>query len=227
MRTPSRHDRVWLDPATWHEALRSGLDDAHAAEVDAWVRRGRALVTRRRDADVQADVPADVDADAVCLGIALPLASGRRRIALVVDRAAVIRVDAPLGLDEVIDVAPLPWRDALHDLHRRAVEVETPLRIYGSFAWQAISGEACVTATSDIDLLWDARDNDQVARMIHTLLAWEGDSGLRADGEVRFADGDATAWRELTTGASRVLVKNDAGVALKSMPVIRRSAAAR
>lgn len=216
-RTPSRHDRVWLDHATWRDGLRSGLDEARMADVDDWVRRDRALVTRRTDADIDADA----DAAACCLGIALPLASGRRRIALVVDRAAVIRVDAPLALDEVVDAAPLDRRDALHDLQRRAAEVETPLRVYGSFAWQAISGEVCVTSTSDLDLLWDARDGDQVARTIRALLTWERGSGLRADGEVRFADGDAVAWRELTTGASRVLVKNDQGVALKPMPLVR------
>ena len=213
MRMPSRHDLVWLDAVTWRDGLRSSLDEARTAEVDDWVRRGRALVTRRRDADA--------DADGCCLGIALPLAAGRRRIGLVVDRQAVTRVAAPLALDAVIDAAPLRWHAALRDLHRRAAEVDTPLRVYGSFAWQAISGEACVTSTSDLDLLWDARDDDQVSRAIGLLLEWERDSGLRGDGEVRFADGDAVAWRELTTGASRVLVKRDDGVMLKPLPASR------
>jgi phosphoribosyl-dephospho-CoA transferase len=209
-RTPSRHDRVWLDAATWRDALRSTLDDANAGEVDDWVRRGRALVTRRRDADSAAD--------AVCLGIALPLASGRRRIGLVVDGRAAVRIDAPLALDEIVDAAPSRWHPALRDLRRRAAELATPLAVYGSFAWQAISGEACVTPTSDLDLVWAARDDDQVGRVIDLLLAWERDSGLRADGEARFAGGDAVAWRELATGASRVLVKNDHDVALKPRP---------
>ena len=209
----TRHDRVWLAPTTWRDRLASGLDDAVDQEVDDWIRRGRALVTRRRDADV--------DKDACCLGIALPLAMDRRRIAVVVDRAAVIRVAAPLSLAEIVDPAPLRWRPALRDLQQRAVTLATPLAVYGSFAWQAISGEPCVTAASDLDLLWDARDFDHVGRVIAMLLAWQDDSGLRADGEARFAKGDAVAWRELATTASRVLVKHDDGVALKPPAMLR------
>ncbi len=209
-RRPTRHDRVWLHPSSWRAALRETLDDEAVEQVDRWIRRGRAAVTRRRDPRC--------DDDDRCLGIALPIAHGRKRIALVVGRQAVVRVEPPLTLDAIIDAAPFRCRAALGDLSRRAQDRGTTLSVYGSFAWQAISGEACVTARSDLDLLWDAPTPDDADRTIALLVEWEAASGIRADGEVRFPNGDAVAWRELATDASRVLVKRDDGVALRPPP---------
>lgn len=208
---PARHARVWLDPTSWREHVRDADADA-VGEIDAWVGQGRALVARRRD-------PTTGPRDR-CLGLALPLARRRRRIGLVVDRSAVLRVAPPLSIDDVIaDVIPTMPSDrraALYSLRDRAADVATPLAVYGSYAWQAIAGEPCVTPDSDIDLLWDARDDRQVARMLDVLSTWERGTGIRADGEVRFAGCGSVAWRELrdADAAARILVKWDDGVAL-------------
>jgi phosphoribosyl-dephospho-CoA transferase len=207
----SRHARVWLDATTWRRHLKTSIDDHRLALVDQWIARGNALVARRRDASAPPD-----DCH---LGVALPLRADRLRVAVVVDRAAVVRVDRPLRLDEVVAYAPGAHRVALMALHRRAIEIGTVFRVYGSFAWQAISGEPCVTSRSDLDLLWDARGPAHVAQVIALLEAWEGDHGLRADGEARFANGDAVAWRELAHSTARVLVKRDDGVALEPSPL--------
>ena len=46
------------------------------------------------------------------------------------------------------------------------------------------------------------------------LSRWQRQSGIRADGEVRFANGAAVAWPELLNAPRKVLVKHDRGVAL-------------
>ena len=194
---PPRHSRVWLDPATWRSHLRGAHEEVEV--VAAWVERGRALVARRHDGSGDC-----------CLGLALPLAHGRRRIAVAVDRAAVARVAPPLALAEVVDGSPPEWRDALGRLAAIGA-----FRVYGSFAWQALSGERYVTPASDIDLLFDAVEATQVAGIVASLQRWECETGRRADGEARFANGDAVAWRELATTTGRVLVKRDDGVALR------------
>jgi phosphoribosyl-dephospho-CoA transferase len=206
-----RHDRVWLAAATWRSHLVGELDDQRSALLDDWIARGRALVARRREPSATAD--------ACFLAVALPLSAGRTRIALTVDRKAVARVAAPLRLDEVIDRAPNDRRAALAALHERSAAIDTRLHVYGSYAWQTIAGEPCVTPSSDLDLLWDARDAAHVERMLALLSAWEIEHGLRADGEARFADGAAVAWRELYAQTSRVLVKRDDAVALESSPL--------
>jgi phosphoribosyl-dephospho-CoA transferase len=209
--TWSRHARVWLDATTWQRHLRGSIDEEPWALVADWIERGNALVARRRDAQAPADD--------CFLAIALPLRAGRARIAVVVGRDAVVRVDRPLRLDEVAAHAPDSRRAALDALERSGVAIGVVFRVYGSFAWQAICGEPCVTSRSDLDLLWDARDATQVAQVIDLLARWELDHGLRADGEARFPNGDAVAWRELGAATARVLVKREDGVALATSPL--------
>jgi phosphoribosyl-dephospho-CoA transferase len=206
-----RHDRVWLDATRWFAALTTPLADEGRAALEEWLAHGRACVARRRDADARPDV--------ACLALALPLAQDRRRIAFAVERSAVTRVDAPLSIDEVVASAPAHRRPALTALSDEARALATPLFAYGSFAWQSISGEACVKETSDLDVLWDARAADQVALMIAAIERCEASHGLRIDGEVRFPDGAAVAWRELSATTARVLVKRDGGVALERSPL--------
>ncbi len=161
----------------------------------------------------------DAPADTCFAAVALPSASDRIRIAISFADEAIVRTASPLRLDEVIAAAPTDRRPALDHLRARAATIGTTLHVYGSFAWQAICGEACVTPSSDLDLLWDARDANHAATVIATLRDWESTHGLRADGEARFADGGAVAWRELASSAARVLVKRDDGVALESSPL--------
>ena len=70
------------------------------------------------------------------------------------------------------------------------------LRVFGSVAWEALTGLRYLTPASDIDLLWWPADAAQVAEVIALLRAWESGHGIRADGEVEFDDGTAVAWRE-------------------------------
>ena len=207
----ARHARVWLDAATWRTHLQAPLDDTHAAHLDEWIGRGNALVGRRRVASARADD--------CFLGVALPLRADRLRIAVIVDRAAVVRIEPPLRLSEIVDGAPPVHRAALVELQRRGAAIDTGFRVFGSFAWQSIAGEPCVTPRSDLDLLWDARDPTHAARVVELLADWETCFTLRADGEARFPNGDAIAWRELTGRAHRVLAKRDDGVALVPSPL--------
>jgi phosphoribosyl-dephospho-CoA transferase len=206
---PRRHARVWLDRAAWRSALRGTLDASSLDAVAGWIAAGRAFVVRRRDADA---------GDACCLGVALPLAAHRRRIGLTIDPRAIARVAPPLTLAEASDAAPADWHAPLADLRARASRIGIAFHVYGSLAWQAISGEPCLLQTSDLDLLWTARDADEVHRVIAMLAAWEAVSGVRADGELLLANGDGIAWRELRRPADRVLVKHCDGVSLQPSP---------
>ena len=195
---PVRHARVWLDPAT------PVVDGA----LRGWIAQGRALVATRRDPSIAAHC---------ALGVALPLDRDRRRIALVVEPRAILRVAPPLTLD-AIDDAPTTWRPALSDLHDRMERQGGVFHVYGSLAWQAISGEPCVRADSDVDLLWTAGDVAQVERVLRLLEDWQRDTGLRADGELLLPRGDAVAWREIGSASDRILVKHRDRVSLQPWP---------
>ncbi len=207
---PSRHDRVWLDAATWRSKLRDAVPEGHLAFAGRWIEGGRALVGRRREPDAGADC---------FVGLASAPGLGRLRIPLIVDRTAVVRLAPPLGLGDVIAAAPRDRRPMLERLRREGEALGVTFGVYGSFAWQAIAGEDYVTPTSDLDLLWDATDRRRIEAVIALLSRWEAASGLRADGEARFANGDSIAWRELATAREDVLVKRDDGVALARSPI--------
>lgn len=206
---PRRHARVWLGPATWRSALTSPLDPDRVAALDAWIAADRAVVARRRE-------PAS--GEAYDLAVALPLAADRLRIGFTVAPQAILRIAPPLTLAETIPSAPADWQAPLADLAGRASRIGTTFHVYGSLAWQAISGEDCVRAGSDVDLLWTADSVAGVARVLALLAAWEADAALRADGELLLRDGDAIAWRELTRPADRVLVKHQDRVSLQPSP---------
>lgn len=207
---PLRHARVWLDPVKWRSAVVGPLADEDVDALTAWIAEGRAVVTRRREPGA--------DAQRVDLGVALPPAPDKRRIPLSVHRGAILRSAPPSTLDDVIDRAPSEWRAALRDLADRGSRIDARFHVYGSLAWQAISGESYVFATSDVDLLWTADGIEQLNRVLGLLSSWESDSGLRPDGELLLPDGDGIAWRELAGAPDRVLVKHRDRVSLAPWP---------
>lgn len=141
------------------------------------------------------------------LGVPLPPAQGKQRLAFSVPPSAVRHWRQPLRLEEVRAAAPPDWQPALHALQTQAAALELTPAVYGAFAWQALTGLAYVTPHSDLDLLWHPQSRAQLAALLALLPAWETASGRRADGEVLLSDGSSVCWRELAGPAAQVLVK--------------------
>jgi len=152
---------------------------------------------------------------ALRLGVALSPARGRHKLSVLVDRAKITHSSPPLSLAVAAVSAPDAWRAPLARLAEDARALGIELRVYGSLAWQHLSGDAYMTPTSDVDLLWRANDAQILQRVLQLLRRWEQETGLRADGELLLPDGSAVAWRELTTSPDKVLVKHIAGVELR------------
>lgn len=150
-------------------------------------------------------------ANTIAVGLALPPTQGKRRIALSVAAHDIARYTPPLLLADAIAHAPAGWQSALAELDIAAANIDLEMRVFGSLAWQALSGLPYVTPQSDIDLLWRPLSNAQLQQGIALLARWEQDHWLRADGEVLFGASSAVSWREWATLQSgddqRVLVK--------------------
>ena len=122
----------------------------------------------------------------------------RRRVALLLDPAAIARIGPPLG------AARRPARARARLVARappsRSIAARAGgvlLRVYGSLAWQHLSGLPSVTAGSDVDLLAEPRSATELRSALELLRAREADCAPRLDGEVVLAGGRAVAWREL------------------------------
>lgn len=198
-----RHARVWLDAARV-----AALSDADALVV-RHVRRGLPFVMRRV---LQDDPPA-------CVPLALRLApgDGRRGLAFAVSRSMVMRAAPPLSLAEALRQTALPsaWHASLTALDAALVDVGVTAHVYGSLAWQCMTGDPYLHDGSDIDLLLHPASIAQMRNCLRTLQAFAGD--LPLDGEIELPDGRALAWKELagdTRDTRYVLVKSAHGVAL-------------
>ena len=205
----SRHDLAWLTPRGWERASRHAEAGARR-DIAGWGRAGwPAVVTRAH---------ADLGPGQVALGIALPpLASdgSKPRIALSCAAGDFDRTGPALALADAIDAAPSGWRKALAVLDEEAADAGLDLRVYGSLAFQSLTGQAYVTATSDIDLLLHPA-TALGYRQALALLARHA-CVLPLDGEIVFGGGDAVAWKELAgaqCGQARVLAKSLQGIAL-------------
>jgi phosphoribosyl-dephospho-CoA transferase len=96
--------------------------------------------------------------------------------------------------------------------------------VYGSLAWEALSGENYRHAESDIDLIIDIESMVQLDAMLAALQQTDGQLACRLDGEIRFPGGRAVAWRELAANrhdpAAAVLVKGAHELALLPSQVL-------
>ncbi|SNT84848.1 malonate decarboxylase holo-[acyl-carrier-protein] synthase [Stenotrophomonas sp. CC120222-04] len=194
-----RHTLVWLSArAGWQADIA-----AHELRLANWFAQGLPAIVARRAAD---------DADPrLRLGVPLPPAEGKLRLALRVPLQDVLRTEAPPTLQAALEGnLPEEWRHPL-----QALQAIAPARVFGAFAWQHLTGLHYVRARSDIDLLWRIDTAAQADALVARLQAWETEHGRRVDGELCLAGDAAVNWREYAGRSREVLVKRLEGAALE------------
>jgi phosphoribosyl-dephospho-CoA transferase len=210
-----RHKLAWLSPHGWRQALAASPE--HAQALHAWRREDWPLVARRRDPDAAAGE--------VGLGLALPPCpvNGKVRIALRVPAGAVLRSSEALALVSALPALPPRWQASASALAAQAAAQRITLRVFGSVAWQALTGLQYVGPRSDIDLLFYP---DSIAALQAGAALFQRHADyLPLDGEIVFPSGRAVAFREwllaLEAGAGmRVMVKEDASVSLQRIDML-------
>lgn len=203
-----RHNLAWLSAAGW-QAAQEAAQPQHRAALEQWQQQDWPAVVRRLDADTP---PGQI-----CLGVTPPPekdGSPRQRIALRAARAAVTRCDPALALDAVLPALPPFWGQDLAELHERSIGLS--LRVYGSAALQALTGQSYLNRRSSIDLLFRPRS----PRQLQAGMALFADYAIRLplEGEIEFPSGAAVAWKEWrkqhNKPEERVLVKQNDRVRL-------------
>jgi len=199
-----RHGLVWIAPEH-HASAVAAVSAPNSSAISYadwtclvraaaanWLAHGRPVVVRQQaSAHIRRAPSAEV-----AVGIPLPPQAGKLRIAFTVDIAWIEKTAPPPRLCDVIAHAPSYWCAPLNRLMHRVDALGLTLRVFGSLAWQALTGCDYVTRASDVDLLWQPSTRRQLASAIAVLEDWEAETGLRADGEILFGDDDAVAWRE-------------------------------
>lgn len=200
-----RHDLIHVSPRGWRSLVAARDDLAADPLVARWGDRGWPLIGRRA-------LPGE--AHGVALGLPLPPFAGKRRLSFLVPSGDVASSAPPLALRSARSAAPPAWGPTLGRLDDLAARHSVEVRVFGSLAWQALTGLNYLTERSDLDVLFHVRRDTDLSRFIADLAAIEADAPMRLDGEVVREDGAAVNWREFHSGAREVLVKTIEGVAL-------------
>jgi phosphoribosyl-dephospho-CoA transferase len=209
-----RHDLVYLHPDAAFATPCAETGDPLWLAARDWIAAGRPLVAARQPAD----------GGRLQLGLSLPLAQQRKRLAIAVDRSAVAEIRAPLSIGGCCSQLPAADAAVLRRLEARSAACSVRLGVFGSLAWEALSGESYRHAESDIDLICDVATPAQFDAMLAALHQAAGELACRLDGELRFPDGNAVAWREIAANrqqpAALVLVKGPQEVGLRPVQAL-------
>ena len=198
-RPPGRHDLVFVSPEGWRAMLDARDDLAADSLLARWPKMRWPTIRRRA-------LPCE--ATGLALGLPLPPSAGKKRVSFVVDIDHVVSVARPPSLRQARAYAPRNWWPTLDRLDGLALRHSVDARVFGSLAWQALTGLDYVTGRSDLDVLFEFRRETDIDRFVADVAAIETDAPMRLDGELMGADGAAVNWREFHGGASELLVKS-------------------
>jgi phosphoribosyl-dephospho-CoA transferase len=204
-RPPGRHDLVFVSPEGWRAMLDTRDDLAADSLLARWPKMRWPTIRRRA-------LPSE--ATGLALGLPLPPSAGKKRVSLVVDIDHVASVARPPSLRQARAYAPRNWWPTLDRLDGLALRHAVEVRVFGSLAWQSLTGLDYVTDRSDLDVLFEFRRETDIDRFVADVAAIETDAPMRLDGELMGADGAAVNWREFHSGTSELLVKSLARVVL-------------
>ena len=204
-----RHQLVRIRPAAWTALLASRPDLAGEPLLSGWAGRGWPLIVRRALPDEPgAGLP---------LGLPLPPSAGKRRVAVRVPHADIVSV-APLpSLAESAQSAPPAWQGCLRELIAVAERHGVEPRVFGSLAWQQLTGLTYLGPASDLDLVWPLPRRERIGALLAELAQVEAGAPMRLDGELVRADGAGVNWRELHAGIAELALKTATEVVLCSI----------
>lgn len=209
-----RHDLVYLHSEATFTTPCAEPGSPFWVAARQWIARGRPVVAARQPAG----------GGMLCLGLALPLHQERKRLSILAEASQIADVRAPLTVGQCMHRLPPPTGERLLALAATIWSSGARLGVYGSLAWEALSGEAYRHAESDIDLICDVADRAQYEWALAAFRDAASELPCRLDGELRFPNGDAVAWTELAarqaTSERPVLVKGEREVALKPLHLL-------
>ena len=205
-----RHDLLHVAPDAWASALARCPSSAGLPLLGTWADRGWPVIVRRR---AEAEDPGLVP-----VGVPLPPAAGKRRVALLLPPNGVLHRSSPPSLREAARVADPGWQPTIASLLAIGARTGVEPSAFGSLLWQHRTGLTYLSPRSDLDLLWPVPAGFDVLSLVCGIAEVQRDAPLRIDGEVILPDGSAVHWRELWH-AHRAADR--AGVLAKTMEGVR------
>jgi len=203
-----RHDLLRIEVLHGQALAAMQGEGTRARWLREWGSRGWPVIVRRDDSESSPE--------SVAVGVPLPPACGKLRIALQVPRVAVAARLAPVLLAHCRSAAPRRWGTVLDQLEALGDATAIAPGVCGSLLWQHLTGLAYLHDASDIDVLWRVTSLGQARAIAAALPEIEHRTGIRVDGEILSARGWGVHWREFGTQAPEMLVKTRSSAQLCS-----------
>jgi phosphoribosyl-dephospho-CoA transferase len=185
-----RHELLQVAPDVWASALAQRPALAELPLLEHWAKRQWPVIVRRR---AEGDDPGMVP-----VGVPLPPAAGKCRVALVLPPVGILqRSSPPLLLRAAAKVADAGWQATIAALLVLGARTGVEPSAFGSLLWEHLTGLAYLSPQSDLDVLWPVPADFDVLALVFGIAQVQRDAPLRIDGEVIFPDGSAVNWREL------------------------------
>jgi len=202
-----RHQLVRIHPAAWDALLASRVDLSDEPLLREWVRNGWPLIVRRPMLD---------EVGGLSLGLPLPPSAGKQRIAVQLQLDDVLSVGSLPSLHSVMQASPNAWLPCLRELDGFAKTYGVQAGVFGSLAWQWLTGLHYLGSNSDIDIAWTLPSRDRIEPFLDDLADIESRAPMRLDGELIRHDGTGVNWREVQGGHADLALKTATEVVMCS-----------
>lgn len=196
-----RHSLVWPTALGWIKIKESTTDNLKNI-IDQWSSSNWPVVVRRQEFS-------NLDNE-ISVGIAV--SENKIRIPFTLKISDIQENRTHLELDEVIKASPNAWKNHLIEMSKYAKLYNIKIGVYGSLAWQAITGEPYLNENSDIDLYFSPQNHFELKKILFLIKSYQ--HLLPLDGEIQFPTNKAVSFKEFNQASDWVLIKQQNDVSL-------------
>lgn len=201
-----RHDLLYADP---DHALPQSPESAPILD---WMSNNRPVVVRRPGVLF--------NGEGVHCGIPSLPHEGKRRISFVMPRQAIRRSAGLPSLKECIHLLQPDRQARLTDFLEACCANHLFPEVFGSLAWQHLTGLPYLHGQSDIDLRFRIADGPRLRRLGLMLRGFSELCLTLCDVEIELWNGYAFSWREYQNASPRLLVKTTHQVFLQKKALL-------
>jgi phosphoribosyl-dephospho-CoA transferase len=115
-----------------------------------------------------------------------------------------------------MQASPNAWLPCLRELDGFAKTYGVQAGVFGSLAWQWLTGLHYLGSNSDIDIAWTLPSRDRIEPFLDDLADIESRAPMRLDGELIRHDGTGVNWREVQGGHADLALKTATEVVMCS-----------
>lgn len=211
-----RHDLAYLHPSAAYQLLNAKQSATAHDALRRWVHAGRPLVVACQSITCSQQV---------LLGLARPPGEEPRRLSISVGPEAIRAIAPPLTLAHCLNSSTVATSASLRQLLLQCERQDIAVSVYGSLAWEILSGTLYRHSHSDIDLVIDITCVSQLAPCIEALQQAQAILPYALDGEIRFGNNAAVNWKELAQAllqpsAAQVVAKQNTGATLTTVTAL-------